>query len=60
MTKNLKFICKVLKEMKLEVKTCKVIAKNASKGKKNGRAPVKLTSLEEYLGLKTDKLVERI
>ena len=34
MTNKLKFICQVLKEMKLEVKTRKVIAKNASKGKK--------------------------
>ena len=33
MTSKLKSICKVLKEMKLEDKTRKVIAKNAFKGK---------------------------
>ena len=52
MTKKLKSICKVLKEMKLDVETRYVIAKNDFKDKKQGLAPAKLNSLEDYLGLK--------
>ena len=50
-TRKLKFICQVLKEKNLDVKTRKVIAKNDSKDKKNRRVPAELTSLEEFLGL---------
>ena len=41
----------VLKEMKVDTITRKVIAKNETKGKRRGRAPAKLSSLRAYLGL---------
>ena len=50
LTRKLKSICHVLKEMKLDKKTLKVIAKNASKGKNRCRVPAELT-LEDVLGL---------
>lgn len=43
LTRKLKSICHVLKEMKLDKKTLKVIAKNSSK-------PAEITSLEGLFG----------
>ena len=51
MAGKLKSVCQVLKDMKLYKKTAKVIAKNATKGKKKGRSPAKEVRLSDFLGV---------